>query len=104
MKEPTQMVYSVGLTGNIASGKSTVAEFFSELGINVIYADKIAKELTSKNTPCYQDIISHFGSSVVLNNGELDRKRIRDIIFSNSNERLWLESLLHPVIREKIEE
>lgn len=104
MKEPTHMVYSVGLTGNIASGKSTVAEFFSELGIDVIYADRISKELTSKNTPYYQDIISHFGSSVILQNGNLNRKRIRDIIFSSSNERLWLENLLHPAIRKKIEE
>ncbi|HAT6956957.1 TPA: dephospho-CoA kinase [Legionella pneumophila] len=104
MKGPTHMVYSVGLTGNIASGKSTVAEFFSELGIDVIYADRISKELTSKNTPCYQNIVSHFGSSVVLKNGDLDRKRIRDIIFSNSSERLWLEDLLHPAIRKKIEE
>ncbi|KGP64404.1 dephospho-CoA kinase [Legionella norrlandica] len=98
------MVYSVGLTGNIASGKSTVAEFFSELGINIINADKISKELTSVNTPCYKDIISHFGSSIVLENGNLDRKRLRDIIFSEPKQRLWLENLLHPAIRKKIEE
>lgn len=104
MKESDLMVYSVGLTGNIASGKSTVAEFFSELGVDVINADRISKELTSKNTPYYQSILSHFGASVVLGNGDLDRRRLRDIVFSDNKERLWLENLLHPAIRKKIED
>lgn len=104
MKESDLMVYSVGLTGNIASGKSTVAKFFSELGVDVIDADRISRELTSKNTPYYQSILSHFGASVVLGNGDLDRRRLRDIVFSDNKERLWLENLLHPAIRKKIED
>lgn len=104
MKESDLMVYSVGLTGNIASGKSTVAEFFSELGIDVIDADRISRELTSKNTPYYQSILSHFGASVALGNGDLDRRRLRAIVFADNKERLWLENLLHPAIRKKIED
>ena len=96
------MVYCIGLTGSIASGKTTVSQFFLDLGAEVISADVIAKELTTKGQPAYHKILSHFGTEVHLSDGSLDRKRLRDIIFSNATERQWLENLLHPLIRDKI--
>ena len=96
------MVYSVALTGNIASGKSTAAKIFADLGIDVINADKVSKELSAKNTPSYKAMVQHFGDRVLLDNGEINRRYLRDLIFSNAKERLWLENLLHPLIREQL--
>ncbi|MCE0723859.1 MULTISPECIES: dephospho-CoA kinase [Legionella] len=96
------MVYCVGLTGDIASGKTTVAELFSELGIEVIHADKISREMTQKNKAPYREIVAHYGFTVLKEDGELDRNKLREIIFSNHEERDWLERLLHPSIRKEI--
>lgn len=98
------MVFCVGLTGGIASGKSTVAELFSELGIQVINADKISKELTAKDQTAYQQIVAHYGTEILNKNKELNRRALRTIIFSNPSQRTWLEQLLHPLIRQKIQE
>lgn len=97
------MVYCVGLTGNIASGKTSVAHIFSTLGIHVINADRISRELTNINTDAYKEIINHFSSGILLEDGTIDRRKLRTIIFSNEYERLWLENLLHPLIRKEIE-
>ncbi len=97
------MVFVVGLTGNIASGKTTAAKIFSSFGIQVLNADQISKELTVKNMPAYEQIVKHYGTDVLLENGELNRKRLREIIFSQPNERQWLENLLHPLIRTQLE-
>ncbi len=96
------MTYCVGLTGNIACGKSTVAQLFQQLNVPIFNADQVAKELTTKDMPAYQKIISHFGRQVVALDNQLNRRVLRDIIFSNSEERLWLENLLHPLIREEL--
>lgn len=96
------MSYCVALTGGLASGKTTASEFFSELGIQVINADKIARELTTKNQPAYDTIIKHFGSEILNKQDEINRKKLRTIIFSNSEQKKWLEELLHPLIRKKI--
>ena len=96
------IVYCVGLTGNLASGKSTVASYFAKLGVDVINADDIAKKLTTSKQHAYYQIISHFGDSVLTATGELNRQYLRQLIFSNSQERLWLEGLLHPLIRKQI--
>jgi len=93
------MIYCVGLTGNIASGKSTVAQIFTDLGIDVINADHIAKELTVKNSQALKEIVTHFGIGVLNDEGQLNRRVLRELIFNNSLERLWLENLLHPLIR-----
>jgi dephospho-CoA kinase len=98
------MVYSVGLTGGIASGKSTAAELFSELGVQVINADKISRELTAKDQTALNRIVAHYGHEILTETGELNRRALRDIIFSNPKERIWLEQLLHPLIRQKIQE
>lgn len=98
------MIYSVGLTGNIASGKSTVAELFSNLGIEIINADQVSRELTVRNSTAYKEIINRFGTEVTLENGELNRRLLRDNIFANPEERAWLECLLHPLIRQRLEQ
>ena len=97
------MMYCVGLTGNIASGKSTVATFFKALGITVISADKIARELTRLGQPALHSIAQHFGKSVLSTSGELDRGALRQKIFIDPQQRLWLERLLHPLIRQAIQ-
>jgi dephospho-CoA kinase len=98
------MVYCVGLTGGIASGKSTAAELFSESGIQVINADKISRELTAKDQTALSKIVAHYGQEILMETGELNRRALRDIIFSDPQERIWLEKLLHPLIRQKIQE
>ncbi len=97
------MVYCIGLTGNIACGKSTAANYFAKLGVSVINADEIAKELTACNQPAFHDIITHFGDSILTASGEINRRYLRQLVFSDVEERLWLERLLHPLIRNHIE-
>lgn len=97
------MVYCVGLTGNIASGKSTVALLFNQLGTPVFNADNIAKEITLKGAIAYDDIVSHFGLCILNDNQQVDRKKLRDIVFANPKQRIWLEQLLHPKIRQQLE-
>lgn len=94
----------VGLTGGIGSGKSTVAQLFAEQGVPIIDADKIAREITQPNTPAFTKIVKHFGQDIVLANGTLDRAKLRAIIFSDTKQRLWLEQLLHPLIREEMKQ
>ena len=97
-------MYCIGLTGTIASGKSTVAALFKSLGIDVINADHIAKTLVQPNQPALQEIIKHFGVSILTEKGELNRRHLRELIVHNVNERVWLEDLLHPLIRQQIEQ
>ena len=96
-------MFCVGLTGNIASGKSTVANEFKAFGAEIISADVIAKALTLKGEPAYNAIIAHFTRDILLPDGQLDRKALRHLIFSQAEEKKWLENLLHPMIRERIE-
>ncbi|WP_058535062.1 dephospho-CoA kinase [Legionella saoudiensis] len=98
------MVYCVGLTGGIASGKSTAATIFAQLGMQVINADNIARALTLRGEDAYTQIVAHYGSEILNKDNELNRKALRAIIFSNPLERAWLEQLLHPLIRQKIKE
>src|SRR3989338_679226 len=98
------MGFIVGLTGNIASGKSTVAHAFVKRGIMVINADLIARRLTAANTPALKKIIAHFGQDYLLHDGELDRKKMRAAIFSDAEQKAWLEKLLHPLIKKEIKE
>lgn len=94
----------VGLTGGIGSGKSTVAALFKTLQVPVIDADKIAVECTTKNTKTLDLIQQHFGASILDPNGELNRKKLREMIFQNFEEKRWLETLLHPLIIQKIQD
>jgi dephospho-CoA kinase len=94
--------FVVGLTGGIGSGKSTVAALFFELGINVVNADLCSRVVVEKGKPALQMIVEHFGPDILLDDKTLDRAKLRSIIFQNTNEKKWLELLLHPLIHDEI--
>jgi dephospho-CoA kinase len=93
----------IGLTGGIASGKSTVAQRFAELGVPVIDADVAAREVVAPGTPGLARVIERFGPGVVSENGGLDRRALRHLIFDDPGARQDLEAILHPLIREAME-
>lgn len=88
----------IGLTGGIASGKTTVANMFAELGAPVIDTDIIAREVVMPGQPALDEILKRFGNEVIDENGNLDRAAMRKVIFSDENARRDLEALLHPRI------
>ncbi|PTN11725.1 dephospho-CoA kinase [Nitrosomonas aestuarii] len=92
------MVLTVGLTGGIGCGKSSAAKIFTELGIDVIDTDLIAHELTQSNGVAIASIRSLFGNAFITLEGELDRKKMRQLIFADNSQRDQLEALLHPLI------
>jgi dephospho-CoA kinase len=92
----------VGLTGGIGSGKSEVTRRFETLGISVVDADAVAHQVVEVNSPALDAITLHFGSGILTTTGNLDRAKLRSIIFSNLNEKKWLEELLHPIIGAEI--
>ncbi len=96
------MVFIVGLTGGIGSGKSSAGHYFSALGIDVIDTDQIAQELTQPQGPAIIPIKNRFGDDFITADGALDRKKMRSQIFSNSASRQKLETILHPLIREEV--
>ena len=96
-------MYCVGLTGNIASGKSTALGYFEELGVTCLSADAIAREITSSDPKVLEAIHHYFGNSVLLPNGQINRPLLRNLIFSDPQKRLWLENLTHPLIKKKIQ-
>ena len=96
------MTYVIGLTGGICSGKSTLANVFRKNHIPVIDADQIARDIVLPGTPALNEIVKHFGHDI-LNEGALDRKKLRHIIFQDGREKKWLEKLLHPLIFEEIQ-
>jgi dephospho-CoA kinase len=92
----------VGLTGGIASGKSTVSQLFSTLGADIIDADLIAHQLVEPGQDCLEKIIQTFSKKILLNNGELDRQQLRQVIFSDPEAKQQLEAILHPKIRQQL--
>ncbi|MDH5648599.1 MAG: dephospho-CoA kinase [Gammaproteobacteria bacterium] len=94
----------VGLTGGVGSGKSTVAVFFSELGVPVIDADEISRKLAQPGQEGYQSIVAEFGQSVLDKNGEINRDQLRKIVFTDEIKRMRLEAIIHPMVREGIAE
>ncbi|MDM2725489.1 dephospho-CoA kinase [Citrobacter sp. Cy234] len=95
------MRYTVALTGGIGSGKSTVANAFADLGINIIDADIIARQVVEPGTPALKAIAEHFGSEVIATDGSLQRRILRERIFSDPDEKKWLNALLHPLIQQE---
>ena len=95
------MGYIVALTGGIGSGKSTVADAFSRLGITIIDADIIARQVVEPDTPALNAIKAHFGQAIINADGTLNRRKLRECIFSDSSEKAWLNALLHPIIHQE---
>jgi len=95
--------YRIGLTGGIASGKSTVANLFAALGVPIVDTDVLSREVVAPGSPLLRQITDHFGMQVQSGDGSLDRQELRKQIFADPRERKWLEALLHPAIRELTE-
>lgn len=92
----------IGLTGGVASGKSTVCQLFSRLGITIIDADQIARELVQIGKPCYTSIVNAFSPEFLLANQQLDRAKLRQFIFSDPDAKQQLEAILHPPIHQQL--
>lgn len=88
----------VGLTGGIASGKTTVSKMFEDLGIPVIDADDLAREVVEPGTPGLEQIVEEFGRGVLDGEGKLDRKKVGELVFGNERARKKLNAILHPRI------
>ncbi len=88
----------VGLTGGIASGKTTVSEMFADLGIPIIDADDLAREVVEPGTPGLQQIVEEFGKDILDEAGRLDRKKVGDLVFGDEEARETLNAILHPRI------
>jgi dephospho-CoA kinase len=94
----------VGLTGGVASGKSTVAAMLRELGATVIDADALAREVVAKGTPGLDRVVKEFGAELLTADGELDRPAMGRLVFGDEQARKRLESIVHPLVFERIVE
>ena len=94
----------IGLTGGIASGKSSVSELFSSRGIPVVDTDIISRQLLDIDQPGYHQVLNHFGRGILLKNQQIDRLQLRRLVFNNTVEKEWLEAMLHPVIYQKTQQ
>jgi dephospho-CoA kinase len=95
------LILLVGLTGGIASGKSTVAHILEEMGSHVIDFDMLARLVVEPGRPAWKKIVDYFGKDILQGNGEIDRKRLSRIIFGNSEKRKILEGFTHPFIADE---
>lgn len=96
--------FRIGLTGGIASGKTTVANLFAALGVPIVDTDMLSREVVAPGTPLLRQITAHFGMQVLASDGGLNRQELRARIFADPAERNWLEALLHPAIRALTDE
>lgn len=98
------MAIIIGLSGGIASGKTTVANLFNEhFNIDIVDADIVAREVVAVSSDGLKQITDHFGETILLEDGSLNRSKLRELIFSDPTEKQWLNDLLHPMIRNKID-
>lgn len=98
----TTKPWILGLTGGIGSGKSAVAQHFVDLGVHLVDADHVARWVVEPGKPALGKIVEHFGRDMLQADGQLDRAALRSKIFTDAEERRWLEALLHPLIGEEI--
>ncbi|EGR0055115.1 dephospho-CoA kinase [Vibrio vulnificus] len=97
------MALVIGLTGGIASGKTTVANLFQQhFAIDIVDADIVARQIVAPGSAGLTAIVDHFGADILTCEGELDRGQLRQRIFAHSEEKQWLNALLHPMIRRKM--
>lgn len=96
------MLKVIGLTGNIGSGKSTVARMFAELGALLLSADKVAREIVLPGNPILHEIVKAFGKEILYKDGTLNRARLGEIVFNDPEKRKLLEDLTHPAILKRL--
>ena len=94
--------YTIGLTGGIGSGKTAATNYFMGIGITVVDADVISRHCVAPGEPALKAICHHFGNAILLQDGHLNRSALREKVFQDEGERLWLEALLHPLINDRI--
>jgi len=94
----------LGLTGGIGAGKTLVSNHLASLGIEIVDADVIARDVVAIGSDGLNAIEQHFGKTILLDDGSLNRAKLRDIIFADSEQKSWLNNLLHPLIRQNITE
>jgi dephospho-CoA kinase len=99
----TSRVFRVGLTGGIASGKSTVAKLFGDRGVPILDSDQVAREVVEPGQPPLERLVERFGRSILTPDGHLDRPALRNIVFSDPKARADLEALTHPAIGAALE-
>ncbi|MCW7553822.1 dephospho-CoA kinase [Endozoicomonas gorgoniicola] len=92
----------IGVTGGIGSGKTAVTDYFATLGIAIVDADQAARVVVEPGQPALEKIAHRYKGILQEEDGSLNRRKLRDIIFASDSERVWLEQLLHPLIREQI--
>jgi dephospho-CoA kinase len=102
MTSPVSKPWILGLTGGIGSGKSAAAQCFIDLGVHLVDADNAARWVVEPGRPALAQIAEHFGAGVLQADGTLNRSALRELIFKDPQQRVWLEGLLHPLIREEI--
>lgn len=98
------MLLKVGLTGGIACGKSTVAEMLSSFGCFIFDADKEVRSLLVKGSPVYKEVLCSFGEEMLTDKGEIDRRKLASLVFSNGEKRRELEEIVHPMVMAREEE
>lgn len=96
------MPYVIGLTGNIATGKSTVAHMMRDLGATVIDADRVAHEVMRAGTPVHRAVVETFGPQILRPDGEIDRTRLGAVVFSDPQALAKLEAIVHPAVLEEV--
>ena len=96
--------FSVGLTGGIGCGKTTVTNHFSSLGITIIDADDISRSITASGEPAVRNIADLFGMQILQDKNTLDRNKLRELVFNDPEKKLKLEKLLHPLIRKRMQQ
>ncbi len=95
-------MFRIGLTGGIACGKTTVADMFAALGAQIIDTDELARDVVEPGEPALESVIEHFGSTILDDDGRLDRRALRRLVFSDPEKRHLLEQILHPAIRQRM--
>jgi dephospho-CoA kinase len=106
MEDPLRKVQSmrVGLTGGVASGKSTVSAMLRDLGVVVVDADALAREVVEPGTPGLDAVVTEFGSEVLTEDRRLDRARLGELVFADPSRRAALEAIVHPLVRARATE
>jgi len=95
---------TVGLTGGIGSGKSTVSDLFSNLGVPIIDTDLISHRLLEPDQSGYEKVVTHFGDKLLGKDRQIDRRQLRRVVFNDEAEKHWLEATLHPIIYQQTQQ